>query len=72
MGNTDIVSDIDTPAIIKVTTKINDSILSHTHLTNMKELASSMDTRLAPPISVFRTFSNSNFEGDLERVDKIH
>lgn len=69
MGNTDIVFDIDTPAIIKVTTKINDSILSHTHLTNMKELTSSMDTRLAP-ISVFRTFSNSNFEGDLERVDK--
>lgn len=51
MGNTDIISDIDTPAIIKVTTKINDSILSHTHLTNMKELTSSMDTRLASPDS---------------------
>lgn len=61
MGNTDIVSDIDTPAIIKVTTEINDSILTQTHLTNMEELTSSMDTRLAPPRFEFRTNADTNF-----------
>lgn len=69
MSYTYIISNGNTSTIIKVTTEINDSFFTHTQLTNMKELAFSMDTRLAP-ISVFRTFSNSNFEGDLERVDK--
>lgn len=72
MSNSDIVTNVNTSSIIEITAEINNSILTHTQFTNMKELTSSMDTRLAPPISVFRTFSNSNFEGDLERVGRIY
>ena len=49
MGDTDIVSDIDTSSIVKIATKINDRILAHVHLTNMKELALSVNARFAPP-----------------------
>ena len=49
MGDTDIISDIDTSAIVKVATEIDDSIFAYTHLTYMEELAFSMDARFAPP-----------------------
>ena len=72
MSNSDIVTNVNTSSIIEITAEINNSIPTHTQFTNMKELTSSIDTRLAPPISLFRTFSNSNFEVDLERVGRIY
>ena len=49
MSNSDIVTNVNTSSIIEITAEINNSILTHTQFTNMKELTSSMDTRLAPP-----------------------
>ena len=52
MSNSDIVTNVNTSSIIEITAEINNSILTHTQFTNMKELTSSMDTRLAPPQTV--------------------
>ena len=63
MSNSDIVSNIDTTSIVKVATKIDNSVLSYAHLTYMEEFTSSMYTG-CPPILVFRTFLNRSFEAD--------
>lgn len=71
MGNTNIVSDIDSPTIVKIATEINDGIFAHAQLTYMEKLAFPMNARFAPPRIVFRTIASSNCEEGLEQVGKI-
>lgn len=51
MGDTDIVPNVDAPTVVEVTSEIDDRIHTHTHLTNMEELASTMNARFTPPDS---------------------
>ena len=49
MGDTDIIPDADTPAVVEIASEIDDGIPTHAHLTHMEELASPMDARFTPP-----------------------
>lgn len=62
MGDTDIVPDADAPTVVEVASEIDHGIPAHAHLTHMEELASPVDARFTPPLTVLRTAASSRCE----------